>query len=594
MYTKDRYNYSRRQTNNVTIKNGLTVGSSVPVVVQTMADTDTADTEQTLAQIKEIVAAGAKMVRLAVKGKSEARNFKNIRARMQKEGIDIPIVADIHFQPKLAYEVIHSVDKIRVNPGNLYDKRATFKKVEFTDTEYAKELAEIDENFKEFIADLKSNNIALRIGANHGSLSDRIMSRYGDKPEGIVESIMEFALICKKYNYHNVVISVKSSNARIMVHAVRLLITRLDKEGIHFPFHLGVTEAGEGIEGRVLSSVGIGALLADGIGDTVRVSLTEPPQNEVPVAQKIISHYAKYADSEHLHCSLSEPIDFFNYSRHQSTAVNGIGGNMLPIVVGNMSTNDCPDAFISKEYIKYGKDEYPLKSPDEVISAISYFSERKIAVKIRANKIINTSPEEFKALSQLKECILLVSSEAINKIGEWRAAFATLASAGCNFPVILRARYNGKDENDVAIKAACDMGPIFLDGYGDGIFIECSNSSVDVNKIMFTVLQASRARISKPEFISCPGCGRTMFNLQDTNMKVKNYFSKLKNIKIAVMGCVVNGPGEMGDADYGYVGAGKGKIHLYKHGELLCSNISEDDAITKLEELIKKDGCWEE
>ncbi|MFV0346913.1 MAG: (E)-4-hydroxy-3-methylbut-2-enyl-diphosphate synthase [Bacteroidales bacterium] len=593
MYVKDRYNYTRRQTNRVEIGEGLIIGSDVPVVVQTMADTDTADTEKTITQIKEVVAAGAKMVRLAVKGKTEAKNFKNIRTRLQDEGIDIPIVADIHFQPKLAYEVIHSVDKIRVNPGNFYDKRATFKKVEFSDEEYAEELAEIDENFKLFLKDLRTNNVALRIGANHGSLSDRIMSRYGDKPEGIVESIMEFALICKKYDYKNVVISVKSSNARIMVHAVRLLITRFDKEDIHFPFHLGVTEAGEGLEGRILSSVGIGALLADGIGDTVRVSLTEPPKNEVPVAQQIISHYERYAESEYLSCEHTEPIDFYNYTRHKSRAVNNIGGDNFPIVVGNRSTNDCPDAFIYKESMKYDKDEYILKSPEEVLASIDYLSASKVAVKVRAKDIISISDDELKLMSKLTECVLLVSSDAINKVGEWRAAFAKLLSTGCNFPVILRARYDGDTENDVAIKAACDMGALFLDGYGDGILVECSNVSVDINKIMFTILQASRARISKPEFISCPGCGRTMFNLQNTNLKVKNYFSKLKNIKIAVMGCVVNGPGEMGDADYGYVGAGKGKIHLYRHGKLLCSNITEDDAIVKLEELIKEDGRWD-
>ncbi|MFV0507426.1 MAG: (E)-4-hydroxy-3-methylbut-2-enyl-diphosphate synthase [Bacteroidales bacterium] len=594
MYVKDRYNYTRRQTNKVKIGKELIVGSDTPVVVQTMTDTDTADTEKTLKQIEDVHAAGAQLVRLAVKGKSEAQNFKNIRAQMKKAGVNIPIVADIHFQPKLALELIHSVDKIRINPGNFYDKRATFKKIEFTDKEYAEELATIDDNFKLFLDELRTHDVALRLGANHGSLSDRIMSRYGDKPEGIVESIMEFALICKKHNYKNVVISIKSSNARIMVHSVRLLITRLDKEGIHFPLHLGVTEAGEGLEGRILSSVGIGALLADGIGDTARVSLTEPPQNEVPVTQQIISHYESFADSEHLECSSAEVIDFYNYTRQESQPINTIGGNNPPIVIGSKSVSDCPDAFFSTEYIKHKGDEYLLKSPDEVFSACNHFSTKKIALKISVKYLIQTSDDILKSLSNLNECILLIGSDAINKVGEWRAAFARLSSIDCRLPVILRGRYNGDNENSIAVKAACDMGPIFLDGYGDGIFIECSNPSVDINKIMFTILQASRARISKPEFISCPGCGRTMFNLQNTNLTVKNHFRKLKNIKIAVMGCVVNGPGEMGDADYGYVGAGKGKIHLYKQGSLLLSNISEEDAIIKLEELIKEDDRWEE
>lgn len=510
--------YVRRQSWPVEV-GGVVVGGDNPVRVQSMTSTSTMDTDVSVAQIERIVSAGGEIVRLTAQGVREAVNLANIKADVQKHGIDTPLVADIHFNPKAAFEAALHVDKVRINPGNFVDPGRTFKHLEYTDEEYAAEQDRIARTLVPFLDLCRENGTAVRIGVNHGSLSDRIMSRYGDTPAGMVESAMEYLRIAVRHDFKNIVISIKASNTVVMVETMRRLVKAMDAENMHFPLHLGVTEAGDGDDGRIKSAVGIGTLLADGIGDTIRVSLSEEPECEIPVAKSLVEHVER--------------------AGYVPEAYRGI--------------SDCR-ADKSKPVIAVTADGYVLD--DKVI---------------------------------------VVKSDAVNQLGAVYESIVKLHEAGNTKPVIALLRYDGCTPDQVKLYAASDAGTLLLNNMVDGISIESDAISDDQRvRLELDILQAARCRFTKTEFISCPGCGRTLFDLQSTVKEVKAAVSHLKGLKIAVMGCIVNGPGEMADADYGYVGAAAHKVSLYKNKECVERNIDRADALDKLIELLKNDGKWQE
>ena len=607
-YIKDLTKYERQYTTTVNIGN-TPMGGNNPIRIQSMTDTDTRDTEATVDQIVRIVKAGADYVRVTVKGIHDAENLKNIKRELVARGYNTPLIADIHFNPKLAEIAAKYVLKVRINPGNFYDKRAQFKHVLYNDEEYKAELEKIEQQFRPFLQLLKDTKTALRIGANQGSLSDRIMSRYGDTPAGIVESVMEFLRICKKVDYHDVVISIKSSNTRMMVYTVRLLNFKMRLEGMKYPLHLGVTEAGEGEDGRIRSAVGIGALLADGIGDTIRVSLTEEPEREIPVAQKIINHFKTYQNHEPISAPLHAQTNPFEYERRSTRPVLNMGGKQQPVVVadlGDRSINELlpirgkliPDYFLSNNIIQdiHGE-EYPIISLEDYLFESTRWGRMKF---IRTNKMefdrfMKMHPEILFKLKQTRKTVLILESFNKNPFAELRAFFMMLETHIWKVPVILYQKYNERNLEDLQIKASCDFGGLFIDGYGDGICLSNSSNNItftELKDLSFGIMQASRMRVSKAEFISCPGCGRTLFDLHETTKKIKEHFKHLNHLKIGVMGCVVNGPGEMGDVDYGFVGVGNGKVNLYKGQVLLKRHIPYEFAVEELEQLIKENDDW--
>ncbi|MFV0554152.1 MAG: (E)-4-hydroxy-3-methylbut-2-enyl-diphosphate synthase [Mangrovibacterium sp.] len=609
-YVEDLTKYQRQTTTQVQIGE-LQLGSAKPIRLQSMVDTDTSDTEACVDQIIRIVKAGGDLVRLTVKGKGDAENLKNIKAELENRGYNTPLVADIHFKPALGLIAAKHVEKVRVNPGNFYDKRAVFEHHIYTDEEYKDELLKIEELFIPFLEELKQTNTALRIGANQGSLSDRIMSRYGDTPAGISESVMEFLRICKKVNFTNVVISIKSSNARTMVYTTRLLNKRMRQEEMNFPFHLGVTEAGEGEDGRVKSAVGIGALLADGIGDTIRVSLTEDPVREVPVAKKIVQHIASFRGHEPIKAPLFAQGNPFEYEKRETRDVMKMGGEQVPVVISDlkgrnlseilpMRTAQVPDYFLKDDKIlDIEGNAYPILSLEEYLFGGSHWGQMKF---IRTNKqefdkFVNKNPEIMTKLKQTRKTVILLESFNKNPLAEMRAFFMTVESHTWQVPIVLMRVYAEQNLEDLQIKAAVDLGGLLIDGYGDGICLVNRGdmaTMTDLKDLSFSLLQAARMRVSKTEFVSCPGCGRTQFDLQETTRKVKEHFNHLNHLKIGVMGCIVNGPGEMGDVDYGFVGAGKNKINLYKRQKLVKRNISYENAVEELEALIRANKDWKD
>lgn len=615
MIIVDLFNYSRRETSEVNI--GATpMGGSNPIRIQSMTNTSTQDTDASVAQAKRIVDAGGEYVRLTAQGIKEAENLMNINAALRQDGYMVPLVADIHFNPKVADVAAQYVEKVRINPGNYVDAARTFKHLEYTDEEYAGELQKIRNRFIPFLNICKENHTAIRIGVNHGSLSDRIMSRYGDTPEGMVESCMEFLRICVEENFRDVVISIKASNTVVMVKTVRLLAAVMEQEGMNFPLHLGVTEAGDGEDGRIKSALGIGALLADGLGDTIRVSLSEAPEAEIPVARKLVD----YIVQRHDHPYIPGPdVPTFNYlspTRRETTAVHNIGGDNLPVVIaarleGNMEFNpqfmpdyvytgrsipeQCPEgmACIIDADTWTGQDNaWPAFKGDQ----IPFLSGCNASLKFLFITYMGLNDEAIACLKYHPEVVLISQSNHPNRLGEQRGLVHQMMQEGLKNPVIFFQHYAEDEAENLQIKSAADMGALIFDGLCDGIllFNQGPIDPIVVDTTAFGILQAGRVRTSKTEYISCPGCGRTLFDLEKTIARVKAATSHLKGLKIGIMGCIVNGPGEMADADYGYVGAGRGKISLYKKKECIEKNIPEEEAVEKLIELIKKNGDYVE
>ncbi len=547
-----RFDYHRRPTTKVGIGR-IYIGAGNPIAVQSMTNTSTTDTDASVAQCREIADAGASLVRLTAQGVREAENIGVIRSRLRELSVDVPLVADIHFNPRAAFAAAEVTDKVRINPGNFVDPGRTFKKLTYTDEEYAEELKRIDDVFGSFLDVCSKHATAVRIGVNHGSLSDRIMSRYGDTPAGMVESAMEFLRVACSRGFENIVISIKASNVVVMVETVRLLDKAMRAEGMAFPLHLGVTEAGDGEDGRVKSAAGIGCLLSEGIGDTIRVSLSENPANEVPVAAELVRYVtarAKESGLDSLFGDLSE-------TSFQSEAAGKIGGTNPTVVVNE-------NEVVLSDYIA-------VESPEQLLDT-NFLDE----LRSNPGKVIVLSPGKW-----------------LNIPGAIKAMATRLRSEGILNPIIPHIVYTGTDSDTIALHAAADFGALLLSGLRDGIWIDAPDmSSQWVMNLSLTILQATRIRFTRTEFIACPGCGRTMFNLEQTLAAVKAATGHLKDLKIGVMGCVVNGPGEMADADFGYVGAGVGRISLYKGKECVEKNIPQEDAIPHLISLIKASGLW--
>ncbi len=608
----DYFNYSRRHSSVVHI-GSTPLGGEHPIRIQSMANVSTMDTDAAVQQAITIIEAGAEYVRFTAQGEREAHNLGEIRRRLTAQGYTTPLVADIHFNPKAADAAAVEVEKVRINPGNYVDKVKTFDLLEYTDEEYAAELQKIRDRFVPFLNICKKHGTAIRIGVNHGSLSDRIMSRYGDTPEGMVASCMEFLRICRDENFSDVVISIKASNTVVMVRTVRLLVRTMEAEDMHYPLHLGVTEAGDGEDGRIKSAVGIGALLADGIGDTIRVSLSEAPEAEIPVARKLVDYIQERKGHQTIEAMPAPGYDSITAGRRVTRTVEGIGGSMSPIVISDRSNGDFEfDHASLPDYIYIGKED-PDNLPNtfrllvdapmwkERPNAFPYFIASEIGEMKHFNaplKFIrmtekDLTDENIALLQQEKTAVLVLSTYHVNFVGKLRAAIHKLLIAGCDIPVILHRDYQETDKEYLQLKAAADFGTLLLDGFGDGLMLHnegCETKYTD--SYMFGILQATRSRISKTEYISCPSCGRTLYDLQTTIARIKEATSHLKGLKIGIMGCIVNGPGEMADADYGYVGAGRGRISLYKGKECILKNIPEEEAVEQLVQLIKENGDW--
>lgn len=558
------FNYRRRHSSTVQIGN-VPLGGDNPIRIQSMTSTSTLDTDASVAQCRRIFDAGADYVRLTAQGVREAHIVGEIRAALHAAGYTKPLVADIHFNPKAAFEAAATTDKVRINPGNFVDAARTFKKLEYTNEEYAAELEKIRRAVVPFLAICREHHTAVRLGVNHGSLSDRIMSRYGDTPAGMVESAMEYLRIFREENFNNVAISIKASNTVIMVETVRRLVAEMDREDMHYPLHLGVTEAGDGEDGRIKSAVGIGTLLAEGIGDTVRVSLSEEPELEIPVARKLVDYITAREGHAPISGCFAKAYNRIAPERRPTNAVGSIGGQNVPVVATALSPADVA-AIATK--------------PDYFLSDVNW-------------KAVDASD---KAEGFNDDDVLLLTSHHANPVGEIEAFIHRLWDNGCKAPVVVRMRYDDADEEDVQVKAGADFGALLLNGLVDGIVLDAPNlpNNADAVAYSFGILQAARRRTTKTEYISCPSCGRTLYDLQHAVKEIKAATSHLKGLKIGIMGCIVNGPGEMADADYGYVGAAVGKVSLYKGKECVERNVPQDVALTHLIDLIKANGDWTE
>lgn len=595
MWKVNQFKYSCRPSSEVQIGE-VKLGGCNTVKVQSMANTDTNDIEGSVEQCLKIVGAGADIVRFTTQGTREAESLKQIHDKLRDLGNTTPLVADIHFNPNAADAAAQYVEKVRINPGNYVKSIKGHDTSDYTDEEFQTEYQRIRERFIPFLDICKKHNTAIRIGVNHGSLSERMMNRYGDTPRGMVESCMEFLKICREQDFHNVVISMKTSNTVMMVHVVRLLVDEMEAADLHYPLHLGVTEAGDGEDGRVKSAVGIGSLLADGIGDTIRVSLSEDPELEVPVGRALVAYTRQRRNAEAINAVESSKLNRYEYNRRETTPVGNIGGENAPVVVVNKDGGfaTLPDYLLIENKIKASDGTlYDIFDNAEFLAKES-FDSNKVFVRMCFSDINEVTISKLKATSN---AVVLLSSSANNAISEQRAFFHTLLEADCKTPVILERKYSETIMEQLQIKAAIDMGALLIDGFGDGVFIsnDAKEISIEqVNSLAFALLQATRTRISKTEYVSCPSCGRTMFNLQTVIARIKARTDHLKGLKIGIMGCIVNGPGEMADADYGYVGAGRGKVSLYKKKECVERNIPEDEAVDRLIDLIKTHGDWHE
>jgi len=638
IYCPDLFHYSRRKSSTVQI--GKTpLGGNAPVRIQSMTNTSTLDTKSSVEQCKRIIEAGADYVRLTAQGVREADNLALIRAELNAQGFSTPLVADIHFNPKAAEAAAQHVEKVRINPGNFVDPVKTFKHFEYSEEEYACELQKIRDRFVPFLNICKEHHTAVRIGVNHGSLSDRILSRFGDTPAGMVESCLEFLRICVQERFTDVAISIKASNTLVMVQTVRLLVALMNKENMYFPLHLGVTEAGDGEDGRIKSAVGIGALLIDGIGDTIRVSLSEEPECEIPVAMKIVEHVLEVTQSAPVSGSVFPGFDPFTYHRRDTMPAGIVGGDQVPVVISDCSRIDFdfsnetlkPDfIYVGEKYslradqivqicdasfFEGQKNSYPLFKVGEISlleasnAPLKFlrlcFSDLSEALVLQLNRItdlvliLDCQKTDNQKLDNQKTASQTTTTLITNTVAEHRAAFHFLLNKSCRIPVIILKVSNAKNLEEEQLFSGLDFGPLLLDGFGDGLFLQSASidspcTPPEIVSVLFGVLQASRLRMSKTEYISCPGCGRTLFDLQNTISGIKARTSHLKGLKIGIMGCIVNGPGEMADADYGYVGAGRGQVSLYKGQECVERSIPEVEAVDKLIELIRLNGDWVE
>ena len=603
------FNYHRRETVSVSVGQ-IAMGSDWPVRVQTMTNTPTDDIAASGAQCQRIAYAGADYVRLTAQGVKQAQCIGEMARGLRAAGCDIPLIADIHFNRQAAIAAAAVCEGVRINPGNFVDPARTFKQVEYTDEQYHAELARIREALLPLLEVCRQHHTALRLGVNHGSLSDRIMSRYGNTAAGMVESVMEFLRVLVKENFMDVVISMKASNVVVMVEAVHRLVDAMDREDMHFPLHLGVTEAGFGEDGRIKSAVGIGALMAEGLGDTIRVSLSEDPEFEVPVARKLVDYIASREGHNPIEGEFSEGYDPLNPLRRQTITVGErIGGNMPPVVIASYRPYELdgaelqPDFYYSADGLIDGMHQFlvPLDrwSGERNVYPLLTLGEwdRCPASKLRFLQLPATTPvNRLEFLRGRSDTVLVITPVGKNIPGEEQALTHAMDKAGINCPVIIRNTYGDSSNEWLQVKAGADMGAVLLNRRADGIWLEAPNShsNAEVVRYAFAILQAARQRMSKTEFISCPGCGRTMFDLQTTVKRVQAATAHLTHLKIGVMGCIVNGPGEMADADYGYVGAAAGRVSLYKGKECIEMNIAEESAIDRLIELIKKHGDWRE
>ena len=610
------------------------VGGDNPIRVQSMTTTDTMDTIATVEQSIRMIDAGCEIVRITAPSKKEAENLANIKAELRKRGYDTPLVADIHFTPNAAEIAATIVEKVRVNPGNYADKKR-FEEIEYTDESYRAELERIKKRFLPLVKICKEQGTAMRIGTNHGSLSDRIMSRYGDSPLGMVESAFEFLRICREEDFHDIVLSMKSSNTQVVVQAYRLLVNKMLEEGMNYPLHLGVTEAGEAEDGRIKSAVGIGTLLEDGLGDTVRVSLTEEPEFEIPVAQELVKRYANRSKHPVIVETKGNSINPFEYSQRKTNSVLNIGGNNAPVVIAdfclkekitpasffalgyhysipldkwNITDTACDYVFVGdktvdfevpgtlgiiqnhKAWLLNKEKSYPFLDVNQYLQGVELSSKLNVLYVT----LSDLSKEFLEQLETTQNVVLMIDTYNKHGVAEQRRLFIELMNNGCKSPVVIGRAYGNLTEDQLQLQAATDMGALLIDGLGDGVFIAAENCGGDkmINATAFGILQATRTRISKTEYISCPSCGRTLFDLQETTAKIRAVTSHLKGLKIGIMGCIVNGPGEMADADYGYVGTGVGKITLYKEKEVVQRNIPAEEAVDSLIDLIKEHGDW--
>ena len=627
--------YSRFLTREITIGD-VPMGGLNPIRIQSMTTTDTMNTMGTVEQTIRMVHSGCEYVRITAPSMKEAENLTNIKKELRARGYDVPLVADIHFTPNAAELAARIVEKVRVNPGNYADKKR-FENLAYTDATYQAELERIYKKFTPLVKICKEYGTAMRIGTNHGSLSDRIMSHYGDTPRGMVESAMEFIRMCEDQNYYNLCISMKASNTQVMVQAYRLLVQTMVKEGMNYPLHLGVTEAGDGEDGRIKSAVGIGTLLADGLGDTIRVSLTEDPEFEAPVARALADRFERKelpTTSSILHLPFST-YSPYQYARRITTSVQQIGGHNHPVVMIDVTKENLKDPyFLSKLGYNYsaGLDKYNLTDlacdivylgdelpsfsfPGNLKQVYNYATWLKLNNKQNCYPLLtiedykategwkaedlnflNINAEQFEKsdfptsrLSGSKTIIILNTNQNLG-MQQQRAFFARLQAQNIQVPVIIKRSYTSVNADQLMLYAASDLGALLTDGFGDGVWIDTDLPLV--NATSFGILQATRTRISKTEYISCPSCGRTLFDLQETTQYIRSKTHHLKGIKIAIMGCIVNGPGEMADADYGYVGTGPGKITLYRGREVVKKNVNTPSALDELIEIIREDGKW--
>jgi len=631
-YCVSHFNRERFVTRVVKVGN-LEIGGKFPIRVQSMTTTDTMDTVGSVEQTIRMIEAGCELVRLTAPSKKDAENLQLIKSSLNDRGYFAPLVADIHFTPNAAEIAARIVEKVRVNPGNYADKKK-FEEIDYTDETYSAELARIEEKFTPLVLLCKEKNTAMRIGTNHGSLSDRILSRYGDTPEGMVESAMEFLRICEKHEYYDLILSMKASNTLVMVQAYRLLVATMIESGMNYPLHLGVTEAGDGEDGRIKSAVGIGALLEDGLGDTIRVSLTEIPEAEIPVAQKLLNKFdGSNQNTFEIDSSTIRQLSYdpYSYERRISSEVLNMGAHHVPVVVADLSNKETIKAshFFSFGYnysvpldkwhltdtaadiVYFGSNTIDFDAPGtlkvlcDFNNWVENYSDKPGFYPLidkdnlgQFNKgdvfFINHLAEDtdLDYLKNYPNCIVVLGSEFSNKTQLFRNIRLIFAEYSIKNPVILRANTIIADEERFQLWTSSDLGASFIDGFGDGIWLNGKVNQQLINTTSFGILQATRTRISKTEYISCPSCGRTLFDLQDTTAKIRQKTSHLKGLKIGIMGCIVNGPGEMADADYGYVGTGPGKIHLYKEKTVVRKNIPENEAVDALIDLIRENSDW--
>jgi (E)-4-hydroxy-3-methylbut-2-enyl-diphosphate synthase len=643
-YCNSLTSYSRRKT--IPVKVGdVYIGGDHPIVIQSMTTVDTMDTEGSVAQCIRMIESGCQLIRITAPSMKEAENLQNIKNELRKRGYSTPLVADIHFTPNAAEIAAKIVEKVRINPGNYADKKK-FEVIDYTDESYQQELDRIRERFLPLVKICKENGTAMRIGTNHGSLSDRIMSRYGDTPLGMVESALEFLRICEDEGFHNIVISMKSSNTQVMVQAYRLLVQKLEEGGFQpYPLHLGVTEAGDGEDGRIKSAVGIGTLLEDGLGDTVRVSLTEDPEFEAPVAMELVNRYALRSSHASIPALENYPIPPFAYQRRSTLEVENFGGANVPRVITDISVLQkvtekemknvghfyLPELDKWKmndqgaDYVFTGDEPIPFMLPNGM-KEIQYYSRWKNATDqvnifpayslteyVQAENFhpsLNFLMVQDHELSQTidlirnkKNMVIILESENLHNMAALRRSFVDLLVSHCEIPVVIKVNYPLQSQDQTMLYAATDVGGLLIDGLGDGIMLGISAYATSDrlyvldqiklhNSVSFGVLQAARTRMSKTEYISCPSCGRTLFDLQETTAMIRKRTDHLKGVKIGIMGCIVNGPGEMADADFGYVGSGKDKITLYKGKEVVKKSVSSEKAVDELIEIIKQDGRW--